>query len=506
MDKIIKDFNEWLCSLKAEMSFWKYPFLILFVVYFLGILSIIRANYNYLDDIGRIRAGYLGWDDFSRYLNVALATIIHSDTLLNDISPLPQLFAVVITAASSVILIKVFTKEFSWWSVVAVIPLGLSPYFLECLSFKFDSPYMALSVFASVFPLLFIDGDEKLYLMMVAFGALVMFTTYQASSGIFIVCLCFLLALQWSQGKALKECLNCFFKSSCVFVIVAVLFKVLLVKEFNDYVSTDIVVSKNIIGILCKNIRKYIYLLWMDSTPAWRIFFGAICLCFVRTFTMQSCRSRVKSFLLSVIILVICGVLSYGGYLVLQKPLFYPRAMYSFGVYVAIIGLISVNYWSERMFSKTVALFLSWSLFVFALAYGNALAEQKRYDNFRVQMLLNDLNKLPKVDENNPRKMQLKGSGGFSPVVYRMSERYPILNRLVHVSIEGGYCLGEYYIFHYFNLKGIEPEPNWGRDHKVIEDENMPIVSDSIYHIIKADNNSVIVILKEFGERDKYDK
>lgn len=499
-------FREWCISFKKDIPHMKKLFIILFCIYLVGLSPLIRANYNYMDDIGRIRAGYLGWDDFSRYLSVALATIIHSDTLLNDISPLPQLLAVAIIVASSVILVKAFSKEFTWWSIVAVIPLGLSPYFLECLSFKFDSPYMALSVFASVFPLLFIDSDEKLYLIMVAFGALVMFTTYQASSGIFIVCLCFLLALQWSQGRALKECLNSFFKSSCVFLVIAILFKVLLVKEFNDYVSTDIVGSKNIIVVVCENTRRYIFLLWMDSTPAWRIFFGAICLCFVRTFTMQSCRSRVKSFLLSVSLLVICGVLSYGGYLVLQKPLFYPRAMYGFGVYVAVIGLISVNYWSERMLSKIVALFLSWSLFVFALAYGNALAEQKRYDNFRVQMLLNDFNKLPNLEEDNSRKLQLKGSGGYSPVVYRMSQRYPILNRLIHVSIEGGYCLGEYYFFHYFNLKGIEPEPNWGKDHKVIEDENMPIVCDSIYHTIKADNNSVVVILKEFGEKNKYDK
>lgn len=39
--------------------------------------------------------------------------------------------------------------------IAAVVPLGLSPWFLECFSYKFDSPYMALSVLASVIPFIF---------------------------------------------------------------------------------------------------------------------------------------------------------------------------------------------------------------------------------------------------------------------------------------------------------------------------------------------------------------
>ena len=489
--------NEWLYKFKNEIPDYKKPFCILFILYFLGVSSIVRANYNYLDDIGRVAAGYLGWDDFSRYLNVVLATMIHSDTLLNDISPLPQLLAVALTSASSVILIKAFTKEFSLWSVVAVIPLGLSPYFLECLSFKFDSPYMALSVFASICPLLFVDEDERLYLFMVALGALIMFTTYQASSGIFIVCLSFLLALRWSQGEDLKKSVNCFFKSSLVFVIIAVLFKVLLVKEYNDYVSTDIVGSKNLLYVVFDNTTRYLRLLWQDSTIAWRIMFAGIVLCFVKNFTLQSARNRIHTFFVAIILVMVCGILSYGGYLVLQKPLFYPRAMYGFGVYVAILGIIAVSSWKEKMLSKVVCLFMSWSLFVFALAYGNALAEQKRYDNFRIQMIVNDLSKVPNLDNAHVRKMQLKGKAGYSPVITRMSERYKVLKRLIHVSIEAEYCLGEYYLFNYFTLPGVKQEPNWEENKTIIEDDNIPVFVDTAYHTIKADEENIVVILKD---------
>lgn len=494
---IMKEFKIWWASNKAEFAFYKKPFIVLFFIYLIGISSIIRANYNYLDDIGRVAAGYLGWDDFSRYLNVLLATIIHSDTLLNDISPLPQILAVAITAASSVVLMKVFTNSFSWWSVLAVIPLGLSPYFLECLSFKFDSPYMALSVFASVCPLLFIDDAERLYLFVVALGALVMFTTYQASSGIFIVCLSFLLALRWSQGENLKKSVNCFFKSSLVFVIVAILFKVLLVKEYNDYVSTDIVGSKNLLCVIFDNAARYFRLIWQDSTMAWRIMFTGIVFCFVKNFVIQSKRDKVYACFVAVTLVLVCSVLSYGGYLVLQKPLFYPRAMYGFGVFMASMGIIAVSNLKEKILSKIVCLFMGWSLFAFSLAYGNLLSEQKRYDNFRTHLLLMDLNKIPNLNEQNIRRMQLKGGIGYSPVVRIRSERYPIIKRLVHVSLEAEYCLGEYYLFNYFSLPGVEQEPNWKENSFVIDDKDFPVFIDSAYHTIRANDKYITVQLKK---------
>lgn len=489
--------NEWLYKFKNEIPDYKKPFCILFILYFLGVSSIVRANYNYLDDIGRVAAGYLGWDDFSRYLNVVLATMIHSDTLLNDISPLPQLLAVALTSASSVILIKAFTKEFSLWSVVAVIPLGLSPYFLECLSFKFDSPYMALSVFASICPLLFVDEDERLYLFMVALGALIMFTTYQASSGIFIVCLSFLLALRWNQGDNLKKIVNCFFKSSLVFVIVAILFKVLLVKEYNDYVSTDIVGNKNLIYVVFDNTTRYFKLLWQDSTMAWRIMFAGIVLCFVKNYTIQSKRNKIYACLVAITLALVCSGLSYGGYLVLQKPLFYPRAMYGFGVYVAIMGIMAVSNLKGKILNKIVCLFMSWSLLVFSLAYGNLLSEQKRYDNFRAQLLLSDLNKLSELNGSNIRRMQLKGSIGYSPIVKIKSERYPILKRLVHVSLEAEYCLGEYYLFNFFALPGVVQEPNWEENSVVVDDKDIPVYIDSAYHTIRANDKYITVYLKK---------
>ena len=52
MVEMVNVVNEWLYKFKNEIPDYKKPFCILFILYFLGVSSIVRANYNYLDDIG----------------------------------------------------------------------------------------------------------------------------------------------------------------------------------------------------------------------------------------------------------------------------------------------------------------------------------------------------------------------------------------------------------------------------------------------------------------------
>lgn len=242
-----------------ENRFWKKYFYALTTVYVLGILSIIRANYNYMDDFGRVLYGYRGWDDFSRYISFYGSVILHSDGILNDISPLPQLLAAVIMGLAGTVLICVFSKdkEFSWINVAAVVPLGLSPYFLECFSFKFDAPYMALSVLASVTPLLFINCDKRLNLLAICSGTLVMCMTYQASSGIYVLGLLFLIASYWNNAVSIKQCMNRFGYSLGAFIVAMLFYRIAIMKVVEDYASSTVLGDKSIAINIIDNIITF---------------------------------------------------------------------------------------------------------------------------------------------------------------------------------------------------------------------------------------------------------
>jgi len=98
------------------------PFFIMATVYFVGILAILRANFNYIDDMGRVFAGYQSWGNFSRYLSSALSNLVHADSYLTDVSPLTQLLAICILAAAGVVLLYIVTEKrtFIFWSVFPI--------------------------------------------------------------------------------------------------------------------------------------------------------------------------------------------------------------------------------------------------------------------------------------------------------------------------------------------------------------------------------------------------
>lgn len=55
-------------------------------------------------------------------------------------------------------------KKFSWISAACSTLIGINPWFLGCISFKFDSPYMALSILTSIVPFLWWDKNKKVFL------------------------------------------------------------------------------------------------------------------------------------------------------------------------------------------------------------------------------------------------------------------------------------------------------------------------------------------------------
>lgn len=202
MDIVKRNAGQWRENIKTYQFMLK-PCFMLIALYTIGISALLRANYNYRDDLRRVAWGKKGWDNYGRYISNSLSTLIHGDSYLMDVSPLSQMIAVILTAAAGVIIWHFVSekKKFSAWDLAALAPLGLSPYYLGCISFKYDSPYMALSILASVMPILFFKYGYARYLLAVIIGNLIMCTTYQASSGIFPMLVILLCLKWWSMEK-----------------------------------------------------------------------------------------------------------------------------------------------------------------------------------------------------------------------------------------------------------------------------------------------------------------
>lgn len=482
------------------------PVCILTALYVLGISAILRADFYYIDDMARTREGIQGWENFSRYLDNILSVFIHTDTYLTDISPLPQLIAAAeLALASAVVLWAVTGKtRFTLWEYAAVLPLGLSPYYLECLSYKFDAPYMALSVLAAVLPFLFM-GSLRRFTIAAFLGTLILCTSYQASSGIFPMLTVLLAFRLWSRQETAD------WRRSLAFIGAALagyaagmlLFRFGLMDTVTasgyinktgqmETLSNRMPTLGQFLPAVAENLREYFSLILADFPLLWKALAGLVGLSFLFTETRASARRKAAALPMALLAAAAMLALSFGLYSVLRAPLFLPRSMYGFG---ALLAFLAVPAASERraLPCKIACLALSWCFFVFAFTYGNALAAQKDYTTFRVQEVVSAVKTTEAVNAETPYiAAQIDGSIGFAPILEGPLRQYPVLTRMVPVLFsDSSWHWGLYQLAYFYGL----PEMVWDMKGDMA-DMPLPVLDESMYHTLRGNEHFLHIILK----------
>lgn len=473
----------------------KKAFAALMAVYSLGISAILRANFNYIDDMDRVANGYGGWINFSRFLSEALSNFIHMDRYLADISPLPQLIAAFLMAVSGTLLLYIVydRTSFSAMELVSLIPLGLNPYFLECFSYKYDSPYMALSIFGAILPFLYRKKGRAAYIFASVTGLTIVCTTYQAAVGIYVMIVILLMVRMWCKGETLKKAGMFCLKSMAGFGLGIALFKLILMTPVEASYVTGRLGGDNIKELamtVYSNLKQYYALIKEDMKPFWLFLIFVIAIGFLWTTARSSERNRVLSFIVTAIGLFLMGILCFGVYPALSKTLFEPRAMYGFGVLITLTGICVAEGRGSLLFR--VPLFLLGLAFgVFSFTYGNALYSQKEYTDFRIQMVIEDLNDMELFLEEEPVVVQITGSIGYSPVIRNMPSDGGILYRLVPVTFRGNWWWGQAGFYQYYGLKNVTRDPGIN-----LTTWELPVLEDHMYHTIKGTDHYILVELK----------
>ncbi|MDO4295739.1 MAG: glucosyltransferase domain-containing protein, partial [bacterium] len=456
------------------------------------IYPIIRSNYSYIDDIGRVYQGYDDWGYFSRYISNFLSHILHGDKYLSDISPLPQLLSIFVLVIASLIVIKAVkgSSTISLWELIAVLPLGLSPYFLECLSYKYDSIYMSLSILAAVFPLLFQKKNKVVYFIINFLCVLVMCMTYQASSGIFPMLVVLIAFLSWCNKEKTKEIVSFILLSAVSYCSSILFFMLVLMNPVTNYVSNKIAAFSTVL----LHYKAYIKLLCSDFKLKWLILILLLFICFLSFSVWRSKQRKLLTLLLAFSTAICMLLLSFGLYPFLQTPLDAPRTMYGVGACIVCLGLgICIpSDTNECWIPRILICMLSWFFITFALTYGNALRVQDEYVDFRMMEVIDDLTDIPDFSTKEEKIVQLSGNVGYAPVIENMPKDYNILRRLVPVTFGENWHWAGYKFYHYYNMKHIVWNP----------DETMELTSDwnalqeSMYHTIYQQANRFIVQLK----------
>lgn len=483
-----------------EYPCFKKVFLLLCLIYSLSALAIIRADFRYIDDLGRTLGHYQDWAYFGRYTSEIGSTLLHTDRFMTDISPLTQLITTAVLALSSTIMIYAFSdgRKISAWQIAAVLPLGLSPYFLECISYKFDAPYMAVSVFGMVFPLLFAKSSYKLYLPAIFAGTILTCTSYQAGLGILPMMVISMTLTKWNRKECTKDVLRFALLSAAAYCAGMIFFRFVLLDPFDSYVSSSLLPASQILTGSLRNLKEYYRLIASDFRFLWEALVGVIIASYILVQTLQSKRNKLLSLLVAAVSVAMMGALAFGVYIVLETPIFHPRAMYGFGAMIAILAVqtCSAEILNRRYLMKMACFLLSWCFFVFSFTYGNALSEEKRYTDFRIGMAISDLNDCEFMLTDTPKIAKLSGDTVRSRVITSIARQYPVIDRLVPVTLSGdwNWAWGQAYFFHYFGLKKIDWNMYKDMDMKSMD---LPVVKDTMYHTIKSDGTYLLIELKD---------
>lgn len=358
---------------------------------------------------------------------------------------------------------------------------------------------MALSVLASVVPLLFLGCRRCVYFAAVVLGCLSMYLTYQASSGIFVLVCAFVLFKRWSEGEKFKSVLRdafwsaCgFLGASCIFLIIGTFRQATTYSSAHDKIASLVDLPLTIY----ENSLRYLKLIYSDFPRLWLIMIGALAIGCVCCFVLNAKRNKILIALLALIMLALCSVGSYGAYLALENPIFQPRAMLGFGVFIALTGIIAVSGRHKITYLfRAAALCLAWCFFVFALTYGNALAEQKRYVDFRAQIALADLSRTVNLEDVSKGlyELQLSGEAPVARMVNNMSRRYKVLERLVPKYLVVNWVWGPVYLSNYFGMPKVRFVAKYQDD---FSKYNLPVVYDNCYHTIRADDGRISLHFK----------
>lgn len=475
--------KKWVFSAKTS-------FAILFGIYLLGISALLRANVYYNDDQGRFFRGNRGWDDWSRFFTERSSIYFFGGKFAVDVSPYSQILAVAILALVGILLLGLLYKRkaFTIWEVVALVPLGLNPFFIVNLSYKFDAPFMAFSLLAAVFPLVFRFSGARWYVLACFLGSLLVMTSYQASFGIFPMLVILLLLRMWQEKGWHKELGGFLWQSLLGYGAGALYFYlVVMIAPRKDYLDVSIPALSEIPEFLLKNYTAYFSKVLDGFTPLWLIstlvIFGSFLVYFI------SKKRNLIGFSLPLVSLVLMLLLSFGFYPILVEPQTHTRAMYGLAVVVVLCGVVLVEQGGRPVFRLPI-LVLAYSFFIYSLVYGNSLTVSKDYKDFRYQLVYEDLIHLPQFKNKETVDVYFPGKIPAPPTLKKQFLAYPML------AISHNEYWDRRMLSHLPTVKTIDEIP----DKLLPTLPHLPMLVDTYYHTIYGDDKMIYIRLKEDGK------
>ena len=441
-------------------------FVTLLGLYFLVLFPILRADRCYSDDLKRALFGRNGWDSNGRPLTTLLMKLLQCyDHALVDISPLTQVGGVVLLAWVGVMIARRFRIDKPLLAAAVAFPLGAQPFFLENLSFKFDSLSMCLALLLALLPVVALGDDRRGWRL----GCLALFASmnlYQPAIGAYLVFAVLELLLVQLRDEPLASLLRRVRSRGLQFVLSMLAYELVVGVHVNGWVRQHGHLIHGIGGLLRVGVNFadfYAFVGAAFDTQWWRYFgpvlalIGLVAVAIGLRHAARAWRegTRAAAVLLglwAIALPAIALACTLGPLLLLVDPPVVARVLVGIGALLSA-GLIllhaAARHWRRSdNWALSVAGMFALGLCSFAAAYGNALAEQAKYEDHIAARLADDLAALRAAHRID--YLVIDGSAGYAPEAGHVAAQFPLVRALVIPYLNAGEMFEAHNFLNYF--------------------------------------------------------
>jgi len=289
---------------------------------------------------------------------------------------------------------------------------GISPLFLENLSYKFESLGMCLTLSFFLFLFSLPDNIASVKLILLSFIiTLLVLLTYQASIGAFLALLFLTITLEL-ETKPLKEILiSACYKSlgflSAFFLYMLIIAPVIVATDgYQGQVAPRIPFTQEGLLLLIHNFGLFLNLLKTFFFPG--LYSPVTCLSIIGLSVLflyvllTACHHiKNKDYIKSLITFIAPFAIltsSFFHLCFLKTPVFQPRSMLSFNVFMLLVGIAIIFLTGKHRFAVLIFIPLFLFSFSFISVYSNLLHTQREYEEFIAKSVAYDLNKIKNIN------------------------------------------------------------------------------------------------------------
>lgn len=425
----------------------------------------------YLDDLGRSLYGYTSWGQDGRPASDLVMSALSFGTPIFDITPLPQILSVIVlSAALSLWGVKYLPRTGIAASAACVLYFILSPFFLENLSYRYDSLPMSLSLAAILFPYALKKGRWSPFLHFIS--VFVSLSFYQASISLFILLMIIdaihIYLFKKHEATPLELVKPISIKALSLFAGF-VFYKVVIARSFasgsySDEHSRIIKIDSGFLDALHGNtiviFSQLINPLYKCSPVLFKFCALVLIVSIIKISVNSSTDWKAKVinfFLLS--ILVVAGFISCFAHIALLKaPVLAPRVLISFTGFFLLFAYLVIQAFDGKRTQLTILSPIVIFSFIISFSYANASSSQKELDRLISSSIYNDI----AHQDVSFKNVFIHGVMPTSKQRALIVERLPIMNSLIPIYLNNNWSWGAMMLKHYlldYNVDATITDP-----------------------------------------------